>query len=150
MMHSKTVLLTTAIFLLLGIALNGVTLHGDDPNANDLNVDDLNVDDNWPQFRGRQSSGVGKGRPPRKWNVETGKNVEWKTELLGLGHSGPIVWGDRVIVTTAINSLNERPSLAKGWSGGAGEPAEETGEWTWRVICLDLNTGKQIWSSDAT
>jgi outer membrane protein assembly factor BamB len=110
----------------------------------------LSADNNWPQFRGRQASGVGSGRPPKRWNLETGKNVAWKTELLGLGHSGPIVWGDRVIITTAINSLNERPSLAMGWSGGAGEAAEETGEWSWRVICLDLKSGKQIWSTDAT
>ena len=55
----------------------------------------------WPQFRGPNASGLGEGSPPTTWNVETGENVRWKTDIAGLAHSSPIVWGERVFVATA-------------------------------------------------
>lgn len=105
--------------------------------------------DNWPQFRGRGGLGIGAGAPPTEWNVESGHNIAWKTPIGGLGHSGPIVWGNRVFLTTAVNADVENPSVATGWSGGAGESAEDSGEWKWQVLCLDLKSGEPIWSRDA-
>jgi len=59
---------------------------------------------NWPSFRGDHGSGVADGQfPPISWNVEKGRNVRWKTPIPGLAHSSPIVWGDRVLVTTAVS-----------------------------------------------
>src|ERR1041385_4394063 len=58
---------------------------------------------NWPQFRGPQASGVAEGfSTPSTWNVESGENIRWRTEIPGLGHSSPVIWGDRVYVSTAI------------------------------------------------
>jgi hypothetical protein len=52
---------------------------------------------NWPSFRGPDASGVADGQmPPTNWDVEKGTNVLWKTPIPGLGHSCPVVWGDRV------------------------------------------------------
>ena len=107
------------------------------------------ADDNWPQFRGHAGSGIGSGDPPTEWNVETGQNVAWKTEIPGLGHSCPIVWGDRVFLTTATNSDTDRPSVETGWAGGAGESADDTGEWTWQILCLQLDSGNILWTQDA-
>ena len=106
-------------------------------------------DDNWPQFRGHGGLGIGGGHPPTEWNTETDHNVAWKTPIPGLGHSSPIVWGNRIFLTTAMNSDAEIPSFETGWSGGAGESASDTGEWTWQVMCLQLETGKQLWAEDA-
>ncbi|MBC8352072.1 MAG: PQQ-binding-like beta-propeller repeat protein [Planctomycetes bacterium] len=106
-------------------------------------------DDNWPQFRGHGGLGIGSGNPPTKWDIQTEQNVSWKTPIPGLGHSAPIVWGDRVFLTTAVNSDTEKPSVETGWSGGAGESAEDTGDWTWQVVCLQLGTGKILWTKDA-
>ena len=106
-------------------------------------------DDDWPQFRGRVGLGIGSGNPPTEWDVRTGKNVSWKTPIPGLGHSAPIVWGDRVFLTTAVNSDTDNPSVETGWSGGAGESAKDTGDWTWRVLCLQLETGNIRWTKDA-
>ena len=106
-------------------------------------------DDNWPQFRGHGGSGIGSGNPPTEWNIQTGQNVAWKTPIPGLGHSAPIVWGDRVFLTTAINSEMVHPSIETGWSGGAGESAMDSGEWTWQVVCMQLETGKIHWTRDA-
>lgn len=107
------------------------------------------ADNNWPQFRGHGALGIGSGTPPTKWDVESGDNIAWKTPIPGLGHSSPIVWGDHVFLTTAVNSESTTPSLSTGWSGGTGESAEDEGEWTWQVICLSLQTGKVVWTRNA-
>lgn len=107
------------------------------------------ADDNWPQFRGYGGLGIGSGNPPTEWDTQTGQNVSWKTSIPGLGHSAPIVWGDRIFLTTAVNSDTDNPSVETGWSGGAGESAKDTGAWTWQVMCLQLGTGKVLWTKDA-
>jgi len=106
-------------------------------------------DDNWPQFRGPGGLGIGSGHPPTGWDTQTGQNVSWKTPIPGLGHSAPIVWGDRVFLTTAVNSDTDNPAVKTGWSGGAGESAKDTGQWTWQVVCLQLVTGNILWTRDA-
>jgi outer membrane protein assembly factor BamB len=57
--------------------------------------------DAWPQWRGPAASGSAHhGNPPARWSEA--ENVAWKVELPGRGLSTPIVWGDRVFLTTAI------------------------------------------------
>ncbi len=107
------------------------------------------ADDNWPQFRGHGGLGIGSGTPPTQWDIHTEQNVSWKTPIPGLGHAAPIVWGNRVFLTTAVNADTDNPAVETGWSGGAGESASDTGRWTWQVICLQLGTGKMLWSKEA-
>src|SRR5205085_551869 len=60
---------------------------------------------NWPQLRGPQASGVADGKPlATTWNAEKNEGILWKTPIPGLAHSSPIVWGDRVFVSTAVSS----------------------------------------------
>lgn len=59
-------------------------------------------EDNWPQFRGHGGLGIGSGNSPTEWNFQTEQNVAWKTPIPGLGHSAPIVWGDRVFLTMSL------------------------------------------------
>ncbi|HYT90645.1 MAG TPA: hypothetical protein VEL76_18195, partial [Gemmataceae bacterium] len=55
----------------------------------------------WPQWRGPLGTGVAPdASPPLEWS-ET-KHIRWKTALPGKGHSTPIVWGERLFLTTAI------------------------------------------------
>ena len=57
--------------------------------------------DNWPQWRGLYNSGATPvGNPPVEFS-ET-KNVKWKTEIPGKGHATPIVWGNQIIIQTAV------------------------------------------------
>lgn len=105
-------------------------------------------DDNWPQFRGPRSMGVGSGRPPVTWNVETSANVAWKTKIPGLGHASPIVWGDRVYVATAVSLADDEPTLQTGWLGGSGKSPDDTGEWTWQLLACDLSSGRIVWTRD--
>ncbi len=100
---------------------------------------------NWPQFRGVGAAGVSAGNLPTEWDVESGKNIAWKTPIEGLGHSAPIVWGDSVFLTTAISTAAEKPTLETGWLGGTGKAAKDSGQWEWKVICVDLKSGKPRW-----
>ena len=45
---------------------------------------------NWPQWRGPYGNGIANGNPPVEWSEN--KNIKWKIEIPGLGHSTPIVW----------------------------------------------------------
>ncbi len=60
---------------------------------------------NWPQFRGPGASGVVEGQPTAvSWDAEKSVNTRWKTMIPGLAHSSPVVWGDKIFVTTAVSS----------------------------------------------
>lgn len=113
-----------------------------------LSHSQLSAQENWPQFRGVEASGIGSGSPPTEWNTETGDNIVWKTPIPGLAHSAPIVWGDRVFLTTCVNANAKQTDLPTGWIGGTGKSAEDVGDWTWQVICLDRKNGKVVWSKD--
>ena len=106
------------------------------------------ADSNWPQFRGPSGSGVGTGSPPSEWNVESGKNILWKTAIPGLGHSSPIVWGDRIFLTSAVPASGEA-QLKVGLYGDI-TPVKGEGEQSFRVYCLDRKSGKILWERTAT
>lgn len=64
--------------------------------------------DNWPHWRGPLATGISPERNlPERWN--TGENIAWRTRLRGLGISTPIVWGDRLIVTSQMGAGTSRP-----------------------------------------
>ena len=64
-------------------------------------VKDADKKTSWRQFNGSQGHAVGAGSLPTEWS-ET-KNVAWKTPIPGSGWSSPIVDGDEVWLTTAID-----------------------------------------------
>ncbi len=104
---------------------------------------------NWPSFRGPNGTGIGDGKPPIEWDIESGEHIQWKTRIPGLGHSSPIVWGDRVFVTTAVPSDSSSADFKTGWLNGSGDSAADTGPWTWKVMCIDARTGHVDWQRDA-
>lgn len=110
---------------------------------------DAQSDPNWPSFRGLHASGVSDGpNLPERWNASTGEGILYQIEVPGLAHSSPIVWGDRLFLTTAISSrkdANFRPGLY-----GSGEASADRSSHRWEVICLDKRTGKLLWQELAT
>lgn len=100
--------------------------------------------DNWPSFRGPHASGVADGQNlPEQWDGEKGTGIKWKTRIPGLAHSSPVVWGDRVFVTTAISgkgSATFKPGLY-----GAGDASDDKSVHQWKLYCLDKKTGKIVW-----
>jgi len=101
----------------------------------------------WPQFRGAGASGVARGAVPSKWDATTGENIKWKTAIPGLGHSSPIIWGDKLFVTTAISGM-KNPELKVGLYGNIAPVQDDTAH-SYRVYCLDKNTGKILWDKEA-
>jgi outer membrane protein assembly factor BamB len=110
----------------------------------------------WPSFRGPDAAGVGSaGAPPLTWDVATGTNVAWSTPIPGLGHSSPVVWGDRVFVTTAV----PLPDASGAAGGGAiadgtvnlkeGGSIANRSRHAWRLYCLDRTTGRVLWERTA-
>ena len=101
----------------------------------------------WPGFRGANASGVAEGFSiPTTWDAESGKNIAWKTAIPGLGHSCPVVWGDRVFVTTAIGGKDD--DLKVGLYGDI-KPVKDDAVHRWQVLCLDKGTGEILWQKTA-
>jgi outer membrane protein assembly factor BamB len=98
----------------------------------------------WPSFRGTNASGVGDEKPtPAKWNAPAGENLLWKTPVPGMAVSSPIVWGDRVFVSTAVSS-DPNAGIRTGQYGDV-EPVNDMSRHQWRLLSLDKKTGKVIW-----
>jgi outer membrane protein assembly factor BamB len=108
----------------------------------------------WPSFRGADAGGVeAAGTPPLTWDLGAGTNVAWSTPIPGLGHSSPVVWGDRVFVTSAV------PLPAAGGDAAAaadaavnlgdGGSVPVTSRHAWRLYCLDRATGRIRWERTA-
>lgn len=107
----------------------------------------------WPQFRGECGDGrATNGKHPDEWSAD--EHVAWKTKIPGVGWSQPIVWGEKVFVTTAVAEKQQRPK-AGDWSPGDGvgglsffvgslrKPPNV--EYRWKVFCLDLKNGDIVW-----
>lgn len=114
-------------------------------DAGEWKVDKPTV--NWPQFRGENALGIGDGKDALvNWNLETGDGVLWSSELPGLGNSSPVVWGDTVIVTTAV-ATGMKQEIKTGLTG-AGDGVPEEVPHSWRVLAFDKKTGKTLWDTE--
>lgn len=103
-----------------------------------------NYNTQWPQFRGVNASGILDNMDlPEKWDIKTGENIKWKLDIPGLGHSCPVIWDDKLFVTTAISGSGDN-SLKVGLYGDIDDVNDES-EHEFKVYCVDKNTGKIIW-----
>ena len=98
----------------------------------------------WPSFRGMNASGIADGHPTAvTWNVTTGENLGWKTPVPGLAVSSPIVWGNRVFVSTAVSS-DPSQAIKTGLYGDV-EPVTDASKHSWHLIAIDKTSGKVVW-----
>jgi outer membrane protein assembly factor BamB len=82
------------------------------------------ADSNWPRWRGPDGNGQStETNIPTKWSAA---DIIWKTPLKGSGQSSPIIWGDRIFLTSALGSGKTR-----------------------LVMCLDRKSGKILWEKEA-
>ncbi|HEY4309982.1 MAG TPA: PQQ-binding-like beta-propeller repeat protein [Pirellulales bacterium] len=107
------------------------------------------ADTQWPQFRGPAALGTADNPDlPDTWSSTD--NIAWKQDTPGRGWSSPIVWGDRVFVTTVTNDeevKNKDRKRGLYLGGNRDEPSKS--EHQWRVLCLDLNDGRVLWEQVA-
>jgi len=106
--------------------------------------------DFWPQWRGPLGTGAAvNGNPPIEFN-ET-KNLKWKTEIPGMGHATPIVWENKIIVQTAVET-DKKGSVESSDSEGGGwmNPTSTEFLHDFKVYCVDRNSGKISWERTVT
>jgi outer membrane protein assembly factor BamB len=108
----------------------------------------LSADLQWPSFRGPNASGVADGQNlPEKWDGTKGSGIRFKVVIPGLAHSSPVIWSNKLFLTTAITS-QPKASFRLGLYG-AGTASEDRSEHEWQILCLDKRTGKILWQKTA-
>ena len=124
-MNARSALLWTSV---LTVALSGLVAAAED----------------WPQFRGPTMNAAVAENPdlPEGWSQT--ENIEWSTEIPGLGWSSPVVWGDRVFLTT-VTAAGEFEQPKPGLYAPNGRPEPPQVNQDWRVYCLGLATGEIVW-----
>jgi len=146
-------------FLLLGVALLATWAVACPSLGQDATNAELN---SWHRWRGPLATGVApNGNPPTTWDSES--NIKWKRAIPGRGSGSPIIWGDKLFVSTAVETdkqpagedktapieveeeepQNDRRRRRRG-------PEKPTNLYTFDVLCLDRNTGDEIWSRTVT
>lgn len=99
--------------------------------------------ENWPQFRGAQSLGVATNKHlPFTWSAT--QNIAWQTDVPGMGWSSPVVWGDRIFLTSVIRDGEVEPPK-KGLYFGGERKTPSTNTQHWMVYAFDWQTGKKVW-----
>src|SRR6266850_444014 len=129
----------------------------------------------WPQWRGPFFNGLARGDAPTVWSDTS--NIKWKADIPGRGHSTPVIWGDKIFLTTAIptgkpvvvlptkdtaglsstSATSGNQQSDESVRGGAQQrrgrgPVGDTGpqaEQKFDVLCLDRRTGKLLWQRTA-
>jgi outer membrane protein assembly factor BamB len=108
----------------------------------------VNPDRQWSMYRGNYAGGVlDNTNLPVTWDGESGENIAWKTEIPGLGHSCPVVWGNEVFVTSAVSEL-DKGDLKTGIYGSIGS-VQDSSVHAWNLYCIDKTTGKIKWEQTA-
>ena len=102
----------------------------------------------WPQFRGPGARGVADGTAlPTHWDGDSGAGIAWRTPIPGLGHSSPVIWGDRLFVTTAVSERDDA-GIRTGLYGDI-SPVDDDSVHRYEVLCLDRHTGEILWQRTA-
>lgn len=135
-----------ALLLALSVGCLGSSVRGEDVSSAQL--------DNWHQWRGPLANGVSpNGKPPRQWDEST--NIKWKVAIPGSGSSTPIIWGNKILLLTAI--ATEEPAAETAPAAKPQSPRRRgrrrlslpapTRPYQFVVLCLDRDTGKTVWQS---
>lgn len=96
--------------------------------------------DDWTQYRGPTANGIALVKnAPTIWGAQ--KNIAWKTATPGRGRSSPIVVGDRLWVTFAVET---NPRKFKQES----DPVQGCDKVEIGLLCLERGTGKAIYRVD--
>ena len=109
--------------------------------------------DDWPGWRGPTENGISTLKNlPSTWS--NAQNVAWKTAVPGRGHASPVVWGNRVFLTTDLEG-DVMPGVAPVKHKQEGQPfrhPDSVGgnrKHTLKVLCFDAVGGKQLWERTA-
>jgi outer membrane protein assembly factor BamB len=100
----------------------------------------------WPQWRGPLGTGAAPtATPPLRWSEQ--ENVRWKLPLTGLGHSSPVVADGRVFLTLAV-PVGDGVAPVFDEAPGSHDNAGVTHTHSFRVLAVDLESGKTLWEKE--
>jgi len=98
----------------------------------------------WPSYRGYFSSGVlDNASLPEKFDFDKSENIRWKTDIPGMGISSPVIWGNKLFLTTAV-SESDKAGFKPGLYGDV-TPVSDSSVHEWKVFCINKNNGRIIW-----
>ncbi len=104
----------------------------------------VNPDRQWTSYRGNFSSGVlDNANLPESFDILNMINVRWKREIPGLGLSSPVIWDNKIFITSAIGQA-DKAGFKPGIYGDI-TPVKDSSVHEWKVFCIDKNTGKTLW-----
>lgn len=136
----RNVVAVISTVLLFGIIASGISGEGD-----------------WAYWRGPDSNGMASGDAPLNWSDT--ENIKWKTAIPGRGQSSPVLWGDRIFITTAVqtgpapkqeSSAAKAAPASKSGRGGFNSAAQgPQAEHKFDVLCIDRKTGEILWQRTA-
>jgi hypothetical protein len=113
------------------------------------------ADDNWPRFRGADGGVAPDNRSlPDTWSPT--ENIIWKIDVPGRSWSSPIVWGDHVFITTAVNTVETDKLLpvasyvsrSNGGTMTFKDIQTSTAPHRWMLYDIDFRTGKVRWERE--
>lgn len=108
---------------------------------------------NWTQWRGPEGNGISlETNLPAEWSDN--KNIKWKTPIPGRGHSSPVVWENRIFLTTDIEGdiVPGAKAVEHMDSGKPFKHPDSIGadrKHSFKVLCVDRLTGKTLWEQTA-
>ena len=105
----------------------------------------LSADQNWPRFRGANAGAIANDPSlPDTWSAT--QNVAWKVDIPGIGWGSPVVWGDHVFVTSAVNTGPPEP-IKPGLLRGT-DVMTPAAPYRFVVYDVDFKTGRIRWQRD--
>ena len=103
--------------------------------------------ENWPGWRGPRGDGTSlEKQAPVKWSVTD--NIAWKVAIPGKGHSSPVIWGDKVFLSSAISTGKEK-TVKKGLYFGGNEKTPSPNQHRWMIYCFSFESGEKLWEQEA-
>lgn len=145
----RPTIILLSILLLINVSCSSVQ-NAEEQKINSEETLFQAMEDNqqWPSYRGFFANGyIHNASLPDSFNVESGLNVKWNIEIPGLGLSCPVVWDDKIFITSAL-SETDKSGYQAGLYGDI-EPVADTSEHRWMVYCIDKNNGSVVWEKEA-
>jgi outer membrane protein assembly factor BamB len=99
----------------------------------------------WPRWRGPEDDGMAVSDAPLRFSDT--ENVKWKLQIPGRGHSSPVIWENKLFLTTAVQ-VGDAPEASAPQSGR--RVGGVLTEHKFDLVCIDKNTGRILWQKTAT
>lgn len=97
----------------------------------------INADRQWSAYRGKSSSGVlDNANLPESFDLPKMINVKWKIEIRGLGLSSPVIWDNKLFITSAVSQA-DRDGFKPGIYGDI-TPVKDSSIHEWKVFCIEI------------